>query len=144
LSEVQRSWSFLENLFIHSEEVKKELPKEADKFVGIDKEVKSILADGKRMVKPLDFCNQDDIMNRLEEVQKLLNICEKALLDFMDGKRRSFPRFYFVSTTDLLDILSNGNNPKKVMEHMPKIFQAIETLELQGDGDRPSATGFES
>jgi hypothetical protein len=33
-------------LFIHSEEVKKELPKEAEKFIGIDKDVKRILADG--------------------------------------------------------------------------------------------------
>ena len=83
-------------------------------------------------------------MSRLEEVQNLLNVCEKALNDFMDGKRRAFPRFYFVSTTDLLDILSNGNNPTKVMVHMPKIFQAINTLYLKGDGDRPIATGFES
>ena len=144
LSEVQRSWSFLESLFIHSDEVKKELPVESEKFVGIDKEVKAILADGKRMIKPLEFCNQDNIMSRLEEVQKHLNVCEKALNDFMDGKRRAFPRFYFVSTTDLLDILSNGNNPKKVMSHMPKIFQAINTLFLKEEGDRPSATGLES
>jgi len=46
LAEVQRSWTFLENLFIHSEEVKKELPKETERFVEIDKEVKSILKDG--------------------------------------------------------------------------------------------------
>lgn len=145
LSEVQRSWSFLENLFIHSDEVKKELPEQSDQFKDIiDVEVKSILADGKRMIKPLEFCNQDDIMSRLEEVQKLLNVCEKALNEYMDSKRRAFPRFYFVSTTDLLDILSNGNNPNKVMNHMPKIFQAINTLFLKSDGDRPSAEGFES
>ena len=83
-------------------------------------------------------------MSRLEEVLNLLNVCEKALNDFMDGKRRAFPRFYFVSTTDLLDILSNGNNHTKVMVHMSKIFQAINTLYLKGDGDRPIATGFES
>lgn len=46
LAEVQRSWSFLENLFIHSEEVKKELPKESERFVDIDREVKAILKDG--------------------------------------------------------------------------------------------------
>lgn len=44
--EVQRTWSFLENLFIHSEEVKKELPKQSESFIGIDQEVKKILADG--------------------------------------------------------------------------------------------------
>lgn len=43
-----------------------------------------------------------------------LQVCEKALADYMESKRRLFPRFYFVSTADLLDILSNGNNPAKV------------------------------
>lgn len=44
----------------------------------------------------------------------MLQVCEKALADYMESKRRAFPRFYFVSTADLLDILSNGNNPVKV------------------------------
>lgn len=57
----------------------------------------------------------------------------------MDSKRRAFPRFYFVSVSDLLDILSNGNNPHKINRHMSKIFQAIELLELKDDGDRPKA-----
>lgn len=83
-------------------------------------------------------------MHSLEDVQKQLTLCEKALNDFMDSKRRAFPRFYFVSPADLLDILSNGNNPKKIMVHMPKIFQAIETLHLKDDGDRPQAIGMET
>jgi dynein heavy chain len=55
LAEVQRSWSFLENLFIHSEEVKKELPEVSEKFVGIDKEVKAILKDGEAKQKAIVF-----------------------------------------------------------------------------------------
>jgi len=47
LTEVQRLWSFLETLFIHSEEVKKELPEVSREFVDIDREVKSILTKGK-------------------------------------------------------------------------------------------------
>jgi dynein heavy chain len=70
----------------------------------------------------LKYCSQDWVLPDLENVEKLLGICEKALLDFMDSKRRAFPRFYFVAQNDLLDILSNGNNPAKVMVHMPKIF----------------------
>ena len=144
IAEVQRSWSFLENLFIGSEEVKKELPKESEKFVGIDKEVKVILKDGEQKKIAIIFCNQDKILKRLEDVQAQLTLCEKALNDFMDSKRRAFPRFYFVSPADLLDILSNGNAPQKIMCHMPKIFQAIETLFLKEDGDRPIATGMET
>lgn len=142
--EVQRTWSFLENLFIHSEEVKKELPKQSESFIKIDQDVKKILQDGYDKQIALNFCTQDWVFKELEEVQKQLTVCEKALFDFMNTKRTAFPRFYFVSQNDLLDILSNGNNPSKVMIHMPKIFQAIDTLELkdQGAGQRPIAEGM--
>jgi dynein heavy chain len=46
LSEVQKNWSFLENLFIHSEEVKKELPVESKNFIDIDKNTKDIMKAG--------------------------------------------------------------------------------------------------
>ena len=58
LSEVQRSWTFLENLFIHSDEVKKELPKETEKFVGIDVKAKEILKDGFEKQLAIAFCTQ--------------------------------------------------------------------------------------
>ena len=44
-AEVQRNWSFLEQLFMSSDEVKKELPETAEKFIGIDQKVKEILRD---------------------------------------------------------------------------------------------------
>ena len=67
---MQKSWSFLENLFIYSEEVKKELPQETDAFIGIDKEVKDILKKGKSQMNVLKFCIEDQIFERLEKVQE--------------------------------------------------------------------------
>lgn len=144
MNEVQRSWSFLENLFIHSEEVKKELPEQSEIFIDIDKEVRNILADGYKHQKALDFSIQKYLLPGLEKVQADLNICQKALNEFMDSKRTAFPRFYFVSPDDLLDILSNGNNPSKVMIHMPKIISAIDTLKLEESGVRPYVLGMKS
>lgn len=43
-----------------------------------------------------------------------LALCEKALTEYLDTKRLAFPRFYFISSADLLDILSNGTNPHQV------------------------------
>lgn len=48
MTEIQRTWAYLESLFIHSEEVKKELPEAAVRFANIDKEVKIILKVGYR------------------------------------------------------------------------------------------------
>jgi dynein heavy chain len=137
--EVQRTWSFLESLFIHSEEVKKELPAESQKFIGIDENVKKLLIDAFATKKALDFCIKDKVLETLEDLQKELTVCEKALNEFMDSKRLAFPRFFFVSPADLLDILSNGNQPSKIMCHMPKIISAMETLVLREEGIRPFA-----
>ena len=145
LSEVQKTWSFLENLFIHSEEVMKELPQESEKFRGIDKKVKEIIEDGNKIMNILQFCTQEHVFKDLDVVLKELKFCEKALNKFLDDKRKAFPRFYFVSVNDLLDILSNGNNPYKINKHMSKIFQSIDKLDLKHqEGQRPQAVGFHS
>jgi dynein heavy chain, axonemal len=93
----------------------------------------------------LSYCTVPGTLHKLETIQAELKKSEKALNEFLDSKRRAFPRFYFVSVNDLLDILSNGNSPEKINRHMSKIFQAIEKLELEETkGDRPSAKVMKS
>jgi len=135
IGEIQRTWAYLEELFIGSEEVKRELPEDAERFVGIDRDVKEVLVYFNETPNLVECCNADKLFTKLENTQHLLEMCEKSLMDFMEAKRRAFPRFYFVSTKDLLDILSNGNRPEKVMEHIPKIFQAIASLDLKDEKD---------
>ena len=92
--------------------------------------MKEIMAKGCEVKNILKFCTIAGMLKRLEKIQVDLKVCEKALNEFLDSKRRAFPRFYFVSVSDLLDILSNGNSPAKINRHMSKIFQAIDKLEL--------------
>lgn len=77
-----------------------------------------VLAEFKETKNCVDCCNKEGLMKFLEKQQSELELCEKALADYMESKRRKFPRFYFVSTADLLDILSNGNNPVKVQKYI--------------------------
>ena len=59
-------------------------------------------------------CNRPRLYEDLEDIQNRLSVCEKALAEYLETKRLAFPRFYFISSADLLDILSNGNQPVKV------------------------------
>ena len=66
----------------------------------------------------LEATSRDGLSQNLEVLQKELTLCEKALAQYLETKRLAFPRFYFVSSADLLDILSNGNQPKTVARYM--------------------------
>jgi dynein heavy chain len=69
------------------------------------------------MVKILNVVqatNTPGLYEKLEVLQKDLTVCEKALAEYLETKRLAYPRFYFISSADLLDILSNGNQPELV------------------------------
>jgi len=146
LGEIQRTWSYLEPLFVGSDEVKRELPEDAARFAKIDMEVKTILKIAGKTGGVLDSCNRSGLLAKLEHLSEQLELCKKSLADFLDGKRRQFPRFYFVSEADLLDILSNGSTPAKILTHVTKVFLSTETLVLQETAGqaRPSATHWKS
>lgn len=60
------------------------------------------------------------LYENLEKLQMELSKCEKALSEFLETKRLIYPRFYFISPIDLLDILANGNQPKLVSRYGKK------------------------
>lgn len=69
----------------------------------------------------------------------LLELCEKALQDYLETKRIAFPRFYFVAPADLLDILSKGTNPQLILKHLAKCFDNVHNLEFtKADNGTPT------
>lgn len=66
----------------------------------------------------------------LKELQNEITFCEKALNDYLEQKKKMFPRFYFVSNQSLLEILSNGNNPRKVNEYLADCFDGMKMIDL--------------
>ena len=76
--------------------------------------LQAIVSEVEKHKNVLQATNQPNLYERLEDIQTKLAVCEKALAEYLETKRLAFPRFYFVSSADLLDILSNGNDPSKV------------------------------
>lgn len=83
---------------------------------------------------------------RLSEFQGLgmgLEKCQKSLNDYLDSKRRVFPRFYFISTDELLAILG-GSEPTCVQEHMIKMFDNIKSLRFVNNSNQFTVTAMVS
>uniref|UniRef100_A0A8C9NDF6 Dynein axonemal heavy chain 17 n=1 Tax=Serinus canaria TaxID=9135 RepID=A0A8C9NDF6_SERCA len=134
--EVQRKWSHLETIFIASEDTRSQLPEESKKFDTIDEDFRDLMADAVRTPNVIECTNKPGLHTKLEALEDRLAVCEKALAEYLETKRLAFPRFYFVSSADLLDILSKGTEPLEVSRHLTKLFDSLAKLKFQEDSDK--------
>ena len=76
-----------------------------------------------------------DAKHRQRQTQTQAIYLRWSKSEYMETKRLAFPRFYFVSSADLLDILSNGNQPELVAKHLTKLFDSMAKLSFEKDAD---------
>ncbi|XP_056325895.1 dynein heavy chain 9, axonemal [Danio aesculapii] len=133
--EVQRTWCHLESIFIGSDDIRSQLPEDSKRFEGIDGDFRELTLDARQTPNVVEATNKPGLYNKLEDIQSRLALCEKALSEYLDTKRLAFPRFYFISSADLLDILSSGTDPHQVQKHLSKLFDNMAKLQFQAGED---------
>ncbi len=129
---VQKNWRRLVNIFVKSEDIRVQLPDDTKKFEALDKDFRDLMIEVSQTPEVVLACNSDR-KAVLEEMLGTLEQCEKALNEYLGEKKKAFPRFYFVSDQALLDIISNGNNPHKVVEYLAHCFDGMKDLDFRVD-----------
>ncbi|EKX36467.1 hypothetical protein GUITHDRAFT_97557 [Guillardia theta CCMP2712] len=131
---VQRYWMYLENIFVGSEDIRKQLPTESKLFDQINTTWKQIMKRLQQENNVVSACKLDGMLKTLNNLESNLEKIQKSLDQYLETKRQAFPRFYFISNDDLLEILGQARDPLAVQPHLKKCFEAIKSLKLEPPG----------
>ena len=82
----------------------------------------------------MDVLNIQNVQRSLERLADLLAKIQKALGEYLERERASFPRFYFVGDEDLLEIIGNTKNIPRLQKHFKKMFAGIAAVLLDDSG----------
>ncbi|EDL10501.1 mCG120758 [Mus musculus] len=134
---VQRQWMYLENIFL-GEDIRKQLPNESALFDQVNNNWKAIMDRMNKDNNALRSTHYPGLLETLIEMNAILEDIQKSLDMYLETKRHIFPRFYFLSNDDLLEILGQSRNPEAVQPHLKKCFDNIKLLKIQKVGGSSS------
>ncbi|KAG7304694.1 hypothetical protein JYU34_010040 [Plutella xylostella] len=130
--ETQKEWMYLEPIFT-SEDISRQLPLEAKKYGTMERIWRRIMGAAIVCPKIMVVCPDSRLLDSLTEARHLMSVVSRGLSNYMELKRLRFPRFFFLSDDELLEILSQSRNPRAVQPHLRKCFENIAKVTFEAD-----------
>ena len=124
LSMLQRKWVYLEPVYGSGAS-----PNDSGRWLRADKEFRFLMNE---VVKdPRIPALRKLPLPALMNLKDLLDRCQRSLDEFLEEKRSSYPRLYFLSDEDLLELVSGTG--KGLETQLPKLYQGVGSIDIENN-----------
>jgi dynein heavy chain len=141
-AQIQGQWIYLEPIF-GSEDISKSLPHESKKFQETTNDFKHFVFTKKKNPFVKDLWNDSALIGNLNRMLEALQSVDNNFENYLDKKRNAFPRFYFISSDALIEIISNSKSPEKVQCYLKNLFEGIQRVRINEDEEVESMISSE-
>lgn len=124
----------MESIFA-APDIQTQLPIEAKLFRQVNTSWKNIMQKAAKYPLALSACTQPGLLEALIKNNRELEQILLYLEEYLESKRIVFPRFYFLSNDELIEIITRTRNTRAVQPYMSKCFDAIWRIQFENDDE---------
>lgn len=124
---VQSTWLYLLPIF-SSKDIVSQMPQEGILFKEVDGTYKRYMAIVARDPRVIETAGAAGLLEAMQNCNSLLEKINDGVTAYLEKKRLFFPRFFFLSNDEMLEILSETKDPLRVQPHLRKCFEAVNRL----------------
>ncbi|CAG9566775.1 unnamed protein product [Danaus chrysippus] len=124
---VQSQWLYLLPIF-SSKDIVAQMQEEGVMFVEVNNIYRRYMGSVDKDPHVLEIAGGMGVLESFKVASGMLEKINDGINNYLERKRLYFPRFFFLSNDEMLEILSETKNPLKVQPHLKKCFEGINRL----------------
>lgn len=131
----QRQWIYLEQVFA-AQDIQRQLPEDSRAFQEVDRTYREIMRQARIKANALKAATTPGWRETLAGANRVMERVLKHVEEYLETKRLAFPRLYFLSNDELLEIMAQLKNVQAIQPYLQNCFDGVKSLDF---GDDPAS-----